>query len=369
MKKIFYIQSIILFFLALFFLPSSIHAQEEYTYYRAIVEQIVSVEEVELEGIDEIQINKVLKLNIPENNEKVEIQIAGLKDFIKQDYKEGDRVLVSKSETTDTYSIVSYDRQNVLIILFAIFLTLAFIVSSKKTFGAILGLVFSFFVIFSFLIPQILNGASPVFISIVASAFIIPVSFYLSHGFNKKTSIAILSTIIALAITGFLALIFMQLSRITGEGSEEVMLINTFINSSIKIEGLLLAGVIIGTLGVLDDITISQAAIVEQIAEVGEKLSVKEVFVRAMKVGKDHMASMINTLVLVYTGASMPLLIIFVNADLPLNYILSIETVSMEIVRTLVGTIGLITAIPITTFLASLIFKKEIKESTHTLGL
>ncbi len=336
--------------------------KESYNYHRGVVDEVLSVEEIQLDGFDEIQVFTNLKVRLLKINDFVDVEIVGLKNFDRQDYKQGDRIILSEFTTPEgeiVYSIVSYDRQNVLIVLFLVFLVLALIISSKRTIGAVLGLIFSFFIIFSFLIPQILSGTNPVFTSILAASIMIPVNFYLSHGLNKKTTIAVVSTIIALVITGLLALIFMGLANITGHGLEETMLISTMIGNNINIEGLLLAGVIIGTLGVLDDITISQSAIVQQISEVGEKLDFKEVFFRAMNIGRDHMASMINTLVLVYTGASMPLLIIFVNAELPLNYIMSLEVVSMEVLRTLVGSIGLVSAIPITTFIATVVFKNK----------
>lgn len=362
MKKILNTITLLCFLLCFGFLSHSHASNTDYTYVRGKVVEIVDVTETEIEGFDEVQIDTDLKILLTEKDEHIEVQSSGMQGTKSHTYEEGDRLILSKhvsSEGKETFSIVSYDRQNVLLILFLIFLVLAAIISVKRTAGAVLGLMFSFFIIFSFLLPRILSGANPVFISIITAFIIIPVNFYLSHGFNKKTTIAILSTIIALIFTGLLASLFMGAGNITGEGLEETMLITTMISSSINIEGLLLAGVIIGTLGVLDDITISQVAIVEQISEVGKKLDVTEIFSRAMSIGKDHMASMINTLVLVYTGASMPLLIIFVNAQLPLNYVLSMEVVSMEIIRTLVGTIGLVSAIPITTLMATIVLKKD----------
>lgn len=369
MKNVF--KTTILFLLVFFSFTAISYSFErnEASYHRGIVEEIISTKEIEIDGLDDTQVETNLSVRLLEKGEVVEVEVISLKNQRVQEYSEGDRLILSEFVTPDgetSYAVVSYDRQNVLLILFLVFLVLALIISSKRTIGAVLGLAFSFLMIFTFLIPQILSGASPVFISIVTAIIIIPVNFYLSHGFDKKTTIAIFSTVIALVITGILALIFMGAANITGQGLEETMLITTMVNSAINIEGLLLAGVIIGTLGVLDDITISQVAIVKQISEVGEKLQAGEIFARAMSIGKDHMASMINTLVLVYTGASMPLLIIFVNAQLPLNYVLSLEVVSMEIVRTLVGTIGLVSAIPITTFIATIMYQKK---TTQSLGL
>lgn len=363
-----FLKTIFLFFLfwGFFFCNILVAQENEFNYHRGVVKEIVSRNEIEVQGLDEIQVETILNVYIKEKDKFIEIETVGLKNFNVIEYKEGDRVILSEFITPQgdiNYSIVSYDRQNTLLILFVAFLALALLISAKRTIGAVLGLMFSFYMIFSFLIPRILLGSNPVFVSIIVAIIIIPVNFYLSHGFNRKTSIAICSTIIALVITGLLALVFMNLANITGHGLEETMLITTMVDSVVNIEGLLLAGVIIGTLGVLDDVTISQVAIVEQISEVGKKLTLKEVFTRAMSIGKDHMASMINTLVLVYTGASMPLLIIFVNAQLPLNYVLSLEVVSIEIVRTLVGTLGLVSAIPITTFMASIIYKKGLSKT------
>ena len=352
----------IFFFSSSYFCLSS--ENEEFKYHRGKIIEILAMEETEIEGIEQTQLYMHLKVHLLKTNEFVEIETTALKDFNTSVYEQGDRVIVSEFVTLEgqtNYSIVSYDRQNTLLLLFGIFLVLALIISSKRTLGAVTGLLFSFFIIFSFLIPKILSGANPILFSILAASIMIPVNFYLSHGLNKKTTIAIVSTIIALIITGLLALLFMSLANITGQGLEETITIVTMVNNSINIEGLLLAGIIIGTLGVLDDITISQVAIVQQISEVGKKLDVSEVFLRAMNIGRDHMASMINTLVLVYTGASMPLLIIFVNAELPLNYVLGLEVVAIEIVRTLVGSIGLLSAIPISTFLATIVFKEKIK--------
>ncbi len=357
-------------FLLLFITQITASTTEEisykFDYHRGEILQTLEEEETKIEGLDEVEIYKKLEIKL-NTGEKIEVEVRGLKSFTKQKYSDGDKVILASQKNYDdttTYLIISYDRQNTVFLLFFVFLILSYLISPKKTTGALLGLIFSFVIIFNFLIPNIVAGGNPIFLSIISATMIIPVSFYLSHGFNTKTHISIVSTIIALVITGTLATIFMSLSKITGQGSEEAMFINTFIDGNINISGLLLAGVIIGTLGVLDDITISQSAIVEQITEVGKKIKQTEIFTRAMHIGRDHMASMINTLVLVYAGASMPILIIFTNSNLPLTYIISMETITMEIIRTLVGTIGLISAIPITTLIATVIFynKKDLKK-------
>ena len=158
---------------------------------------------------------------------------------------------------------------------------------------------------------------------------------------------------IALVITGFLAKFFVQVTRLTGYASEEAAFLQYARQGAVDIKGLLLAGIIIGTLGILDDITIAQAAIVQQLKQANKKMKPKELFSQAMRVGQDHIASMITTLILVYTGAALPLLLLFIDNPLPFSQVINYEIIAEEIIRTLVGSIGLITAVPITTFLAS----------------
>jgi uncharacterized membrane protein len=226
---------------------------------------------------------------------------------------------------------------------------------------AIIAMAFSFFVIFKLILPQILSGSDPVFIAVFGSIVIIPVSFYSSHGLNKKTTIAIVGTVISLVITGVLAVIFVEASKLTGFASEEASFLQVARGGAINMKGLLLAGIIIGTLGILDDVTISQASVVNQLDMTDKKLSFGELYGRAMSVGQDHISSMVNTLVLVYTGAALPLLLLFVNNPHSFLEIINYEIVADEVVRTLVGSIGLVAAVPITTLISAIVAKRKIK--------
>ncbi len=347
-----------------FLFNSATQANEEteIEYHRGKIIEILETQDTEIQGLERTQVYKKVRVELSETGEIVETEISGFKNEIKGLYEEGSNIILSSyasPEHETSYSIVSFDRQGSLLLLFLIFALVALLICHKRTIGALLGLTFSFFIIFTFLIPRILEGGNPVILSIISAILIIPVIFFLSHGFAQKTNIAIISTIIAMIITGLLASIFMSSAKITGLEMEESYFLSTILEQDMRLDGLLLSGVIIATLGVLNDVTVSQVAVVKQISEIGEKIDIKEIFSRSMEIGKDHMASMINTLVLVYSGASMPLLIIFVSSDFPINYILSLETISMEIIRTLVGTIGLISAIPITTFLATIFFNKD----------
>jgi len=188
--------------------------------------------------------------------------------------------------------------------------------------------------------------------------FIIPITFYLSHGFNKKTTVAVGGTVIALIITGILAGIFVEAAKLTGFASEEAGFLQVAKQGLVNIKGLLLAGIIIGVLGVLDDVTVSQSAIVFQLKQANAKIKAGELYKRAMDVGKDHISSMVNTLVLVYTGAALPLLLLFIDNPHPFSEVVNYEIIADEIVRTLVGSIGLVLAVPITTLIASLTAEK-----------
>jgi len=166
-------------------------------------------------------------------------------------------------------------------------------------------------------------------------------------------------TLIALIITGILANIFVEAAKLTGFASEEAGFLQVAKGGAINMKGLLLAGIIIGLLGILDDVTVSQAAIVFQLKEANNRLKFNQLYQRAMRVGQDHIASMINTLILVYAGASLPLLLLFIDSPRPFLEVVNYEIIADEVVRTLVGSIGLILAVPLTTLIASLAVSAE----------
>ncbi len=211
---------------------------------------------------------------------------------------------------------------------------------------------YSFFIIFKFILPQLLKGHNPLFIAILGALLIAPVTFYLSHGLNKKTTVALASTIISLFITGVLSLIFINAAKLTGFGSEEAFFLQIAKDGVVNIKGIFLAGIIIGTLGILDDVTISQAAIVYQLKGSVRNIDSWELFKKSMAIGHDHIASTVNTLILVYAGAALPLLLLFLNSTKTFGEAINSELIADEIVRTLVGSIGLVLAVPISTVLA-----------------
>ncbi|OGD53787.1 hypothetical protein A3J78_02540 [Candidatus Beckwithbacteria bacterium RBG_13_35_6] len=319
------------------------------------------LEEKEIEVMEKKQLFQKLELLVTKGSlkdNKIIIESGNMPLANLQKYKTGDEVVVSFSkdfEGKDLFYITDYVRRKSLFWLFAIFIILAAIIAKWRGLTSLLGMALSFLIIFVFILPNIAKGVDPVQTAVLGAFFIIPINFYLSHGFNKKTTVAVVGTVIALIITGVLANIFVEAAKLTGFASEEAGFLQAYKPGLINMKGLLLAGIIIGVLGVLDDITISQSAIVFQLKDTNPKMKIGELYQRAMNVGQDHIASMVNTLVLVYTGAALPLLLIFINNPHPFPEIINYEIIADEVVRTLVGSIGLILAVPITTFIAALV--------------
>ena len=335
---------------------------EQDEYLEGVIVEIL--EEKDIEFGEQTQKYQKLKIEITKGSLKgEEIVIENGDSPMSQVilYSKGDTVLISHSfsnDDNDVFYITDFVRTKGIVILFILFILLSVTIATKKGFFSLISMMITFVILFSFVLPQIQSGKNPVVIAILASIVIIPITFYLSHGFEQKTSIAILGTSIALVITGILSNIFVNLTYLTGTSSEESLFLQTSGGLQYNLKGLLLAGIIIGTLGVIDDITISQTAIVYQLYSLKNDISFSQLFKKSIEIGKDHIASMINTLILVYTGASLPLLLLFMSSTRPFGEILSYEVVTTEIVRTLVGSIGLILAVPITTYLACHFVKK-----------
>jgi len=350
-----------------------LYAQEEFQEVKlpqeetleATVVEILEEKEITPDFSENKQLYQKLELLVTKGSlkdKKIIIESGILPMANLQKYKVGDRLVVSYSKDSgnnDMFFITDYVRRNSLLWLFITFVVLTALIGKWRGLASLLGMGISFFIIFSFILPKISSGSDPVQIAIIGSFFIIPATFYLSHGFNKKTTVAIFGTVIALIMTGVLASFFVKAAKLTGFASEEAGFLQVAKQGEINIKGLLLAGIIIGVLGVLDDITVSQSAIVLQLKKASPKMKFEELYKRAMDVGQDHISSMVNTLVLVYTGAALPLLLLFVDNPHPFSEVINYEIIADEVVRTLVGSIGLILAVPITTLIAALSLEKK----------
>ncbi|HQL52446.1 MAG: YibE/F family protein [Patescibacteria group bacterium] len=282
-------------------------------------------------------------------------------------YKVGDRVWVNEiinDNGEKDYYILNFSRRGWIYLLGIIFSVLIILIGRKKGFRSLLSLCITFFIITKFIVPQIMTGSNPLFISIIGCALILGFIIYLTEGFTRKSHLAIISILISLFITFVLALIFVKLAHLTGFSSEEAsFLVGSMGNNIIDFSGLLLAGILIGTLGVLDDVVLGQIESVNQIKKLNPDLSNFKIFRSASEIGRTHLSSIVNTLFLTYAGASLPLLILFAIGSSygGVTWIQAIdnEQLATEIIRTLVGSIGLALAFPISTILATYFLKNK----------
>ncbi|HKC15024.1 MAG TPA: YibE/F family protein [Patescibacteria group bacterium] len=269
----------------------------------------------------------------------------------------GDTVVINSKPNpnkTMAYSIYEPYRLNTLLILSILFLLLVILVAGKRGLGAVTGLIVSFGVIGLWIIPSILQGADPLQVSIAGATLILIVTTFVAHGVSLKTTAAIFGTAIALLFAGFLATTVVGLLHIVGLGDENIYNLQVGTPFPINPQGLLLGGIIIGTLGALNDITTTQAITIFTLVRENPKQKLSELFGKGMIIGREHIASLINTLILAYAGSSLAVLIVFeLNpAKLPWWVILNNEATMQEIIKSLVGASALILAVPLTTFLA-----------------
>ena len=367
MKKIFLT---ILFFVLL--LPVLVQADtkvinEDVVFKAKVVEILDQVEKQAASGQKITQQNlKLVGLEEPFLDKYVKFEGIGDIVTVKNNvYKVNDKVLVAAAyddNGSPQFFVTDYQRNTGLLILTIVFVLSLVFVGGFKGLRSLLSLIITFFIIIKFIIPQILHGANPIAITLIGSLIILLLVLYITEGFHKRTHIAVVSIMFSLIVSIFISWIFVNLVKITSMASDEITYLVSLGDHSINLEGILLAGIIIGTLGVLDDVIISQIASVEQINEANKYQGRWEIFKKAYKIGVSHISSMTNTLFLAYTGASIPLLLLFVSGHTAFknwSQIVSSEVIAVEIVRTLSGSIGLILAVPISTFIAAWWFKKK----------
>jgi uncharacterized membrane protein len=276
--------------------------------------------------------------------------------------KGGDKIVVGRTTSAGSsqvdYYFADYQRRVPLAILALLFAVVVIGVARIRGLAALVGLALAWLVLVRFVIPAILEGESPVAVALVGGALILFVVLYLAHGLNARTTTALLGTLVSLALVGALAAFFVAVTHLTGLSSEEATYLQT-LTTKVSLSGLVLGGIIIGSLGVLNDITVTQASSVWEIHAADPTRPPRELYRSAMRVGRDHIASVVYTLVLAYAGASLPLLILFTLTNQSAGNVLSGDLVAEEIVRTAVGSIGLVASVPITTALAALVVSRR----------
>ena len=274
------------------------------------------------------------------------------------DLRLGENVLVTVGQQPDgtlTAYFTDYVRTRPLLWLLGTFVVFSILISGWKGVRSLIGMALSLSVIVAYIIPEILAGEDPVRVSITGGFILMAVTLYLVYGWTLKTHSAILGMLVALLITGLLSSFFVDLTRLTGVGSEDALFLIQESETNINLRGLVLGGMLIGALGVPDYLVATQASAVFELHAADPGLTLLDLYRRGMRIGQDHVAATINTLVLAYAGAALPMLLLFSLSGEHFAYLVNLEFVTEEIVRTLVGSLGLISAVPITTGLASLI--------------
>jgi uncharacterized membrane protein len=270
----------------------------------------------------------------------------------------GDEIYISLGQLPDGLLVAYYTeyvRSRPLLALSGLFIVAILFISRWKGLRSLIAMTFSLVVIVRFIIPYILGGTDPVLVSIVGSAVLLATTLYITYGWTLKTHASVLGTVLVLLITGGLAWGFLGFTHLTGQGSEDALFLLQMPGVQINLRGLLLGGMLIGALGVLDDLVTTQSAVVFELHAANPNLGAGVLFQRAMRIGQDHVAATVNTLVLAYAGASLPMLLLFTLGRGSYFKLINFEFVTEEIVRTLVGSLGLIAAVPLTTFIAAVL--------------
>ncbi|WP_434441342.1 YibE/F family protein [Lentzea sp. E54] len=274
----------------------------------------------------------------------------------------GDEVVLSyagsQPQAAESYQIVDFQRGWSLAVLALLFAAAVLLLGRWQGLAALGALLLSFVVLALFIMPSILAGENPLLVAVVGAGLIMFVVLYLTHGISARTSTAVLGTLVSLALIGALGAVFSAVSRLTGLDEDTINLV-TVLGTDIDTRGLLLAGTLIGALGVLDDVTVTQTSAVWELRRANDKLTWRELYAAGSRIGRDHMSSVVNTLVMAYAGAALPLLLAISLAGRSMGEILTAQQIAQEIVRTLVGSIGLVAAVPLTTALAALVAVRQ----------
>ncbi|MBJ8348674.1 YibE/F family protein [Antrihabitans sp. YC2-6] len=274
------------------------------------------------------------------------------------------RLVRGTNETGTTYGFNDFARGFPLTIVALAFVIVIVAVARWRGLRAVLGLAFAFAVLVGFLLPALLDGKPAIPVAMVAGSLILYAVLYLAHGLNLRTSSALLGTLASMIVAAVLSYVAIALTHVTGLSEEQNANVQVFLGN-VSITGLLLAGFIIGSLGVLNDVTITQASAAFELAALDDDASRKDIFTSAMRVGRDHIASTVYTLVLAYAGGALPLLLLFSAADRSIVDVLTGDAVAIEIVRSSVGGIALALSVPLTTGIAVLLARPLAGTKTH----
>lgn len=323
----------------------------------AEVVQVVSEESRFVPGTDTKASFQTLSAKVLEGNERGRM-ITVTNDYLS--LREGEKFYVLHTVDpllgVDSFSVSEPYRLDALFILIGLFIGCVFVFGGAQGIRGLAALAISFLAIAYLLLPGILFGVSPLFVALGVASAITVLGSYITHGFNKVTTSSVIGMLSTLALTAFLAEITVTATRLSGFSSDEAVYLNLNTNGSIDFAGLLLGAILIGLLGVLYDAAIGQAAAVDEITKAAPTATRREVFSRAMRIGREHIGALVNTLAIAYVGAALPLLLLFynLNSDASILTTLNREIFATEIVRMTVSSIGIMLAVPISTGVAVL---------------
>lgn len=284
------------------------------------------------------------------------------------DLEAGDEVVLGyygDAEPGFEYSLADHERRQPLLLLTALFAIAVVALARWKGLRALAGVAVSIGVLATFILPALLDGSSPVAVALVGAGLIAVIALYLAHGINAGSTVALIGAFASLVLVGGLALLFVELTHLTGRSAEEALYLQVSA-AQVDLRGLVLAGVVIGTLGVLDDVTVLQVSAVWELHRADPTMGWRPLSGAAIRIGRDHIASTVNTLVLAYAGAALPLFLLLTQASQSLSDTANSEVVATEIVRALVGSIGLVAAVPITTALAVWVVRRQPDDEPRT---
>jgi uncharacterized membrane protein len=279
------------------------------------------------------------------------VQVELPPEVVAAGVSEGETLVVTRdagAEGGAAYNFADYERDLPIIVLALIFAVVVGAVARLRGLASLAGLAFAFFILLQFVLPGLLSEESPTLVSLVGSAAIMFVVLYLAHGFSARTTTALVGTLFGLTLVAVLGSIAVSVARLTGLTSEEAVTLHGY-DATLSFSGIVLAGIVVAGLGVLNDVTITQASAIWQLNEVSPEITWRELYRRGMAVGRDHIASTVYTIVFAYAGAALPLLLIFELSPQPAWTTVTSSAVAEEVIRTVVGAIALVLAVPVTT--------------------
>jgi uncharacterized membrane protein len=279
------------------------------------------------------------------------VQVELPPEVVAAGVSEGETLVVTRdagAEGGAAYNFADYERDLPIIVLALIFAVVVGAVARLRGLASLAGLAFAFFILLQFVLPGLLSEESPTLVSLVGSAAIMFVVLYLAHGFSARTTTALVGTLFGLTLVAVLGSIAVSVARLTGLTSEEAVTLQGY-DPTLSFSGIVLAGIVVAGLGVLNDVTITQASAIWQLNEVSPEITWRELYRRGMAVGRDHIASTVYTIVFAYAGAALPLLLIFELSPQPAWTTVTSSAVAEEVIRTVVGAIALVLAVPVTT--------------------